>query len=155
MTYQEYRKEEQDAFNRLPIFWAFSDDQFEKAMSERGLSAEDTDKICRLSTGGFCLKTDLPIIKAHLEKPDPLPDLMKDFDFARDAIYYEMCNHEYGINWEGDYDVCSCFGRIEYDDSKTELFSYFKQLGWGEDTCRAYLIAQRDYFKAAEEGGWF
>ena len=153
MTYQEYLKESQDAFDKLPIFWAFSDEQFEKAMNKRGLSVEDTDKVCRLSMGGFCLKADLPVVKAHLEKPDPLPELMKNFDFARDAIYYEMCNHEYGINWEGDYDVCSCFGQIEWRES--DVVSYFKQLGWSDETRRAYLIARRDYWKAAEEGGWF
>lgn len=32
MTYQEYTKKKQEEFNSLPIFYAFSDQQFIEAM---------------------------------------------------------------------------------------------------------------------------
>jgi len=143
MTYTEYKKARQDEFNALPIFWAFSNAQFDKALEERGVT--DLKQVVRISTGGFCLKKDLPEVKAFIEKPDPLKELMKDPAFAEEAIYYEMMNHEYGINWEGDYDVCSCFGHIEYTEEGNELQQYFDQLGWGSDTRRAYLAARSRY----------
>jgi hypothetical protein len=34
------------------------------------------------------------------------------------AFLYEMNNHEYAINWQADWDVCSCFGECEYGINK-------------------------------------
>ena len=121
MKYEEYLKQEQEAINSLPLFFAFSNEQFEETMNEHCLTVNDTDKIYRLPgmNGGFFLKSDLPIIKAYFGRKDILPDLMKDHDFAVSAFKYEMFNHEYAINYyQGDYDVCSCFCRCEFDADK-------------------------------------
>src|SRR5574344_210153 len=108
MTYEEYKNKKQEEFNDLPIFYAFSNEQFEAAMNERGLTLKDTDKIFKLGdTGGFYLKKDAEIIRAYFSKQDELSELMKDKTFATEAFLYEMNNHEYAINWQGDYDVCS------------------------------------------------
>ena len=66
---------------------------------------------------------------------------MQDHDFAVDAYYYEACNHEYGLNWEADWDTLSCFGY----GKRSEL----------DATQRAYYDeAIRKYWRDAEEGGW-
>ena len=93
MTYTEYKNARQGEFNALPIFWAFSNRQFEEAMQERGLTMNDTDKIFFIGAGGFALKSDKDAILAFLKKEDPLPEMMKDPAFAEDAFFYEMCNH--------------------------------------------------------------
>lgn len=152
-TYTEYRKSRQEEFNKLPIFFAFSNEQFRNAMEERGLKESDTCKICSIGNGGFCLKSDLPLIKAFIDTPDPVIDLMDDDTFAEDAFYYEMCNHEYGINWQADFDVCSCFVLCEYGEDK-DFCDYLEEAGHGEWKT-AYRQARRKYFADAEENDWF
>ena len=81
MTYQEYKKARQDEFNNLPIFFAFSNEQFKRAMEERGLTENDVDKVYRFGgTGGFYLKKDADIIRNFMNKPDKLNEYMKNPD---------------------------------------------------------------------------
>lgn len=154
MTYTEYKNARQEGFNALPIFWAFSNKQFEEAMQERGLTSKDTDKIFSIGAGGFALKSDKDAILAFLNKEDPLPELMKDPAFAESAFLYEMQNHEFGINWQGDWDVCNCFGNCEYAVDKTGP-DYLREMGYDENVVNAYALARRRYYKAAEENEWF
>lgn len=162
ITYEEYRLNRQAEFNALPIFFAFSKEQFKEAMEERGLTENDTDKIYGLGSGvsgGFYLRSDADKIRAFMDKPDELPELMKDYDFAKSAFYYEMRNHEYAINWQADWDVCRCFCYEEelpyHGDESGELTKYFDFLGWDEQTRQAYRDARKQYYKAAEENDWF
>ena len=155
MTYEQYKTERQTEFNNLPIFFAFSNEQFEKAMNERGLTSKDTDKIYRFgNTGGFYLRADAPIIKAWLHKDDPLDELMKDPDFAESAFYYEMGNHEYHINYQGDWDVCSCFGDCKYGNYKYYA-DYLTELGYGEEIIKAYKKAKARFLHDADENDWY
>lgn len=135
MTYAEYRDESQQKMNDLPIFYAFSDKQFEQAMTERGLSVNDTDKLYRLGgTGGFYLKTDADKIHDYFStySNKKLRQIMEsDLEFAREAFEYECFNHEYGINWQGDWDVISCFGGVEYAEDKTGV-DYLRELGMSD-----------------------
>ena len=66
--------------------------------------------------------------------------LKSDPDFAEAAFLYEMDNHEYAINWDGDDDVLSCFG-MDYEDL----------LAWGLQT--PYELARRKHYKHMEEWG--
>lgn len=154
MNYTEYRKQNQEEFNALPIFWAFSNDQFEKAMNERGLTMKDTDKIYRFGNGGFYLKSDADKIREWANKKDELPELMQNHDFAVEAFRYEMNNHEYAINWQADWDVCSCFGRCEYGECKGYA-EYLTEMGYGNDVIKAYSEARALHYKEADENEWF
>ena len=157
MTYQEYLKEEQRAVNELPLFFAFSNEQFKKAMEERGLTIDDTDKIYRFGdTGGFYLRSDSDKIKAYVNREDKLSELMKDHKFAVSAFRYEMDNHEYCINdYQGDWEVVGCFcrHRLEYGDDKGYC-DYLKEAGM-EELIPAYQEARSSHYKAAEENGWY
>lgn len=101
------------------------------------------------------LKKDRDAIHAFFEKhdPDELPELMKDYDFAYDAFFYEICNHEYIYNWEGDFDVLDCFYNIEYAEGKTWR-DYLHEVGAREDTIRAFGDALRKYTKDMEDMGY-
>ena len=154
MTYKEYKDVMQKDVNELPIFWAFSNRQFEEEMEKRGLTVNDTDKIYSLGGGGFYLRSDADKIHAFFNRKSILPELMKDALFAEDAFFYEMCNHEYGINSQGDWDVCSCFGNCEYKSWK-EYGDYLKEMGYGDDVILAYKGAKSKYFKAANENEWY
>lgn len=154
MTYKEYKDIQQKTANELPIFWAFSMDQFKEAMEERGLTVNDTDKIYGLGGGGYYLKSDAEVIRAYFNRKSILPELMKDPLFAEDAFYSEMCNHEYGINYQGDWDVCSCFGGCEYNSWKSGE-DYLKEIGYGDSVIQAYKSAKKRYHKSAEENEWY
>lgn len=155
-NYEDYRAKTQKEFNALPIFFAFSDKQFKVAMEARGLKETDTDKIYRLGDGfgGFYLKSDADIIRNYINKPDELPDLMKNKDFAISAFLYEMRNHEYAINGQGAYDVCSCFGHCRYGENKGYT-DYLKEIGYSDDIITCYKEARKQYYRLAEENEWY
>lgn len=158
LSYEEYRNKRQAEFNALPIFYAFSDSQLEEELNERGLdinSKSDLEKIMRIGRAAFAMKKDKEVIHEYLNKSDELPELMKNAKFAENAFYYEMGNHEYHINMQADWDVCSCFGHVEYTEDDNELEQYFDQLGFEKQTRAAFFSARKKYMKACEENGWF
>jgi len=157
MTYKEYKQKSQEEFNALPIFWAFSNEQFKEAMEKRGLTEKDTDKIYKLSgiSGGFYLRSDAPIIHEYFDREDNLRELMKDHEFAVSAFLYELGNHEYCYNtYQGDWDVCSCFGNCEYGESKSYV-DYLEEIGYGDAAVRAYKEAVKKYYKMCDENDWY
>ena len=155
MKYRKYREQRQKEYNDLPVFYAFSNEQFEREMAKRGLTINDTDKIYKLgSTGGFYLKSDADTIRAFFNKPDLLPELMEDKAFAESAFRYEMGNHEYHINWEGDYDVCSCFGSCEYSEGKSYR-EYLREMGYSQVVVEAFRTAKKKFLNECEENDWY
>lgn len=68
---------------------------------------------------------------------------LRDYEHAKDAFKFEMFNHEYPINWQGDYDVISCFARVKYKGDGTEI----DQTGWSDEIKRAYCDAAREVSK--------
>lgn len=154
MTYKEYTEKRQKEYNELPIFWAFSMDQFKEAMEERGLTVDDTDKVYCFGHGGYYLKKDSKIIRDFFNAPDQLKELMNDPAFAEDAFYYEMGNHEYHINWQADWDVCSCFGNPEYSE-EADGKDYLKELGYSDEVILAYYRARRRFLKDCDENDWY
>lgn len=152
MKYTEYTKQRQEEFNKLPIFWAFSNKQFREALEKAGIKVGEGDealqrtarKHCyKFGMGGFYLKKDAEAIREYFKRDrnKELRDMMeKDLKFAREAIEYEMFNHEYAINYEGDFDVVSCFGHVEYDEGKPGTL-YMKDLGFSEAVIKVYYDA--------------
>lgn len=62
---------------------------------------------------------------------------LRDYEHAKDAFRYQMFNHEYPINEQGDYDVISCFAKVSYRGDGTEI----DQTGWPYEIKRAYYDA--------------
>lgn len=149
MNYQQYKEREQGRFNNLPIKFAFGRTQFREMMEAWGLTENDTDKIYALGAGGYYLRSDAQIIRDYFNRKDELPDLMADEEFAIDAFEFEMANHEYAINWQGDWDVCSCFANKElaYGDDKTYV-DYLTEMGHPE-WIDAYSKAKKNHHKMA------
>lgn len=141
MKYQEYKEKRQKEFNALPIFWAFSEKQFAEAMEERGLTEDDTDQIYSLGMGGYYLRSDADVIREYFNRPDELRELMNEREFAESAFYYEMQNHEYPINWQGDWDVCNCFGSCEYEEGADGAY-YLRDMGYDDNVVFAYKRAR-------------
>ena len=155
MTYKEYKNASQADFNSLPVFFAFGREQFKEQMEKRGLTENDTDKIYRLGdSGGFYLKSDADVIRAFFSKGDELPELMKDHDFAVGAFYYEMANHEYHINGQGDWDVCQCFGDCDYEYYKGYV-DYLKEIGYSDEVIGWFKEAKDKFYADCDKNGWW
>lgn len=72
-------------------------------------------------------------------------DPLRDYESAKSAFKYEMYNHEYPINWQGNWDVLNCFSKyqLEYDHKNDDqnIDFYFDQLGFSDEIRRAYRDA--------------
>lgn len=84
--------------------------------------------------------------KDHVERMNELWDALqrandplRDYEHAFDAFKSEMFNHEYPINYQGDWDVIRLFANVDGDYAEDML----PKTGWGEDIIRAYYDAAR------------
>ena len=161
MKYTEFKDMLQNKVNDLPVFYAFSNEQLDNALDDMWLSLKDMkgNKIVRLGFGAYCLKRDLDSIMSELNAVDDAKRVfIEDYEQAYDAFMYEMGNHEYHINYEGDWDVLSCFGLdddvCEYEDGKGAE-EYMDAMGLSPVTKAAYHDARGDFLRMADERGWY
>lgn len=94
----------------------------------------------------FAYMEDKNFIKHHIELYKQLQkakeNTVNDFEYMQSAFLYEMRNHEYPINWQGNYDVLSCFGNITYN-SEDDFNKYFDELNFTETQRKAYRAARQ------------
>lgn len=157
-VYEEFKQAQQkelDAFMEKHVFFAFSNEQFRDGLEKLDLAHDD--KVVSIGAGGFCRKSKAKDFIALLDKKRRgLSERMVDFDFAYYAFMQEMQNHEYEINWQGNWDVLSKFGSIEYsDEAEDNPVIYMDALGFGDETRRAFVNARSDYRKLCEDNDWF
>ena len=156
-TYQQMESRHQAEFETLPIFYAFSTSQLDEALEARGLNRETmpAGTLSRLGSGALCLTSDKPFILSEGERmmSEKLAAI-EDYDFAFGAFLYEMNNHEYFINYQGDWDVLSVFGLdddiSEFSDDKGAA-EYMRDMGFGKETRLAYYAAAREHYRLSEE----
>lgn len=161
MKYSELIEKTTKRVNDLPMIFAFSPEQLDNALDDMGLSMKDMNeiKLIRMGFGAFCLKSDLGHIMSELDAVNDMKrDFIRDYEQAYDAFMYEMGNHEYHINGEGDWDVLSCFGLdddvCEYEDGK-DADEYMDAMGLSPVTKAAYHDARGDFLRMADEKGWY
>lgn len=100
--YAVLRKKQQEEFNKLPLGFAFSNEQFAEMMKGWGLDQDkDTDKIYRIPGGGFIQKKDHALLHETMDRHQREIDeaIEADLDgtgFVYEMFLYEMDNHEYG-----------------------------------------------------------
>lgn len=161
MKYTEFKDMLQNKVNDLPMFYALSNEQLDNALDDMGLSLKDMkgNKIVRMGYGAYCLERDLDSIMSELNAVDDAKrEFIEDHEQAYDAFMYEMGNHEYHINWQGDWDVLSCFGLdddvCEYEDGK-DVDEYMDAMGLSPVTKAAYRDARGDFLRMAGEKDWY
>lgn len=99
--YVEMKERHQKMIDELPLKFAFSDKQFEKAMEELGLTKDDTDKVVGIGGGGFCLpETADKLVEYYKQFNEEEQKAFENDDFLRDAFEYELGNHEYIITYD-------------------------------------------------------
>lgn len=69
------------------------------------------------------------------------------FEYWKDAFLSEMFNHEYGIAWDADYNVISCFASIGYNNITLE--QCFDDAKFTEVQRKAYRAARDEYYRTA------
>lgn len=147
-TYKELRERHQKEIEALPLGFAFSDKQFEEMKQKLGVT--DNSELRRLGTAGtFYRKADQHLIldtfERHEEERQAAIFTPSGINTAylEEMFYYEMCNHEYGINWDGDEEVLeACCLTAKQMDEHPELRN-------------AWNTAKARYWKDAEENDWF
>lgn len=144
MKRQEYldlvKKHEQE-LSDFPIAYAFNDEQVKEALKKLG--AESLKEcVTVFGHGDIVKKVDASRFVAMLTRhADEIRQKLKDDpDFAAAAFRYEMDNHEYAINWDGDDDILRCFS-IKWEDVE----EWGLQLAWEK--------ARREHFKYMEDLG--
>ena len=108
--YLEMRERHQKDVNNFPMAFAFNATQLKKALDKLGVKS--LDECCTVhNCGDIIRKADWKAYrKMAVDHAKELNTAMKDPEFAKSAFRYEMDNHEYAINWDGDADVLRCFG---------------------------------------------
>lgn len=156
--YTDFTQANQAEFNRIHDeygFSAFSPKQIVEGLEKLESRGYSDSEITYLGYGFY-------MVQDHVQEYEKfnkacrvrLREMMSDYNFALGAFYYEMCNHEYGINLQGAWDVCSVFGNVKFSEGATGL-DYLKQLGYGGETARAFKRARLAYYADAEENEWF
>lgn len=104
--YEKLKEKQSEEFNKFPIKFAFSNEQFKEAMEELGLTENDTDKVVAVSdSGGFIRKTDVKSFNEMMsrhrkeEKEAMMNDLTGE-GYIKDMFEYELANHEYGYTYD-------------------------------------------------------
>ena len=100
-AYEILREKQQKRANELPLFFAFSNEQFNEEMKKLGLKPHETDKIYGFSgTGGYYLKTDSDKIygtfkQNHIELAEAISN-----DKTGDCFIYDMfCSELYNLEF--------------------------------------------------------
>lgn len=123
--YLQHQKSFNDEFSKLPVFWAFGNDQFNEGVKKLGLAENDFDKICRIQGGGFLLKSAKQDYIEFFQKRDKeLNEILSDENEMIEAIAYEMMNREYFYSYDKD-DIFDALG-IEQNEKNLMLFEKAK-----------------------------
>ena len=130
-----------EELNKFPIAYAFDEKQLEEALEKLGATKEECVTI--FGHGDIVKKENakkfVDMLKRHT---DEVKEALQDKDFTLAAFLYEMDNHEYAINYDGDGDVLGCFG-MEMDDLEK----------MGLET--VYQLARKKHFDHMREWGVF
>lgn len=115
MSYTEFKEKQEKQFGAFPMFFAFSDKQFDEGLKKFNAKPGD---LCRIFGGGFILKKDK---EAFSELNKKLAKDKKEFldneDNLINAIEYELGNHEFCITYDAS-DTISALG-LDLDNEKT------------------------------------
>ena len=98
MTYVEFKEKRQKEINELPMYFAFSDKQFNELMVKLGYNDENVflNDIMSIGGGSIILKKDKELVMNTFDRIDKeLTEYLKNDEFLESAFEYELGNHEY------------------------------------------------------------
>ena len=138
--YLDLREQHQKELTDFPIVYAFNDQQLKEGLEKLG--AEKSECVTVFGHGDIVKRKDAPRLIAMLERhvKELHAALQADEEFAENAFLYEMDNHEYAINWDGDEAILDCFNLTEEKLREMNLVD-------------AYIRARNLHMKRAENIG--
>lgn len=99
MTYKEYRNLKQKEINELPLLFAFSGEQVGKILKENNYKEDDLFGVPFIP-GCLVHKDNVEQVKDYFSKESDLKERLKDKEFFKEALEYELRNHEFGYTWD-------------------------------------------------------
>lgn len=130
-TYNQLEAEHAELFNKFPMFFAFSNEQFNEGMKK--LNVTDKADLYSISGGGFIRKTDSKALDELLTRMETeMQTALKDDTFLLSAIKYELGNREYCITYDAT-ETLETLG-FSYDDLQID-----------ERLKRIFLQARKEY----------
>ena len=113
LTYAELLEKQREEFENFPIAYAFGEEQLQEALTKLG--AEKSECVSIMGHGDIVKRTDAPKLLAMMDRhiAELRAALLANEEWAEAAFLYEMDNHEYAINWDGDAEVLACFSLTE------------------------------------------
>lgn len=142
--YDEMRKRQQEAFNKLPIKFAYGEKQFKEMLKEFGIEGNPANKLFRMTIGGgYYLKTDADQIRAWQrattkELADAIAEDTTGEGFISEMFYSELSDHEYNYTMDDEYtlDVIGYSRKeIESNSALKNGFELAKQKIIDEQSC--------------------
>jgi hypothetical protein len=92
--YHELKEEIQAKIDAFPFMFAFSNKQFEEGKQKLGV--KDNSELLSIGSGGYIRKTDSQAFTDLLEETGKTrEEYLKDPEQLKDALLYELSNHEY------------------------------------------------------------
>lgn len=155
--YDDYRRRNDFLHNYYGMrreyvsIFAINPSKEEREAYERRTATMTYDPVC------FAWFDDPAFVERHVELHVALEaawdERQNDYEVIKEAFIREMYNHEYSINYQGDWDTLSAFGNIAYyrGEPEDELRSYFDQLMFTDTQRRAYLDARKEYYRQINE----
>ena len=135
--YLELQEQHRKELSDFPIAYAFNEEQLKQALEKLGATKEECVTVW--GCGDILKRSDVPAFKEMLKRHvNEIHELLKDAQLAEEAFLYEMDNHEYAINYDGDGDVLACFNLS---------FEKLDEMGLRD----AYLRARNRHMKHAEK----
>jgi len=125
--YIDIKNRHQKEFEALPMFFAFSKEQFTEGMEKFGLKVTDTDKIYKMNYGGFYKREDSKLFKEFYkrqekEMTDAIESDKTGEGFIKDMFSYELANREFCYTWN-DMDALETLGYTYKDIDKNEILA--------------------------------
>ena len=105
--YRELKERHQKEVNEFPMFFAFSNKQFEEGKAKLGIT--DNSELIDIGYGGFIRGSDKQAyIDMHKRFEIEHKESMKDEEYCYHMFRYELGNHEYCItrDFEDTFSAC-------------------------------------------------
>ncbi|MGN0518058.1 MAG: hypothetical protein ACI4II_04980 [Acutalibacteraceae bacterium] len=98
--YTELKAKQQAEVNSFPMFFAFTQQSFDKGMKRLGLEPTDTASVLSIGSGGYIRKSDWDSLMAMFarhkeEREQAIKEDKTGNGYIFQMFYYELKNHEF------------------------------------------------------------
>ena len=152
-TYDEQQTKEHYLRNYYPMQKPYISMFFIGSDAEREAIRKQTESMtwcpvafCWFYDADFATK----ICDLYEQMIDARQESKNSFEYQKSAFKHELYNHEYAINWQGDWDVFSCFGSVPYKDGVSPDW-YMQKLNFTDTQKKAFYAARSEYYRECEQ----